>query len=239
MMQAEAPANSPAATIGFIDLAGFSAITEVYGDTSAVGVLDRFEALVDASIGQSGRVVKWIGDAAMLAFPDPQSALRAMGSLIPACRATPEIPLTRAALHHGSVLERRGDYFGATVNTASRIGALATPGQLLATQRIADAASETGISVRPVGPMALRSMSRKLPLFLIELAASVDPDWIDPVCKMLAPYSAFVRQRPEEPWFCSPRCEEAFHSSPEAYMSDKPAARSQELPTAAGVSTQS
>ena len=239
MIQLDAPVNTPAATIGFIDVAGFSAITEVYGDTSAIDVLDRFEALVEASIGDSGRVVKWIGDAAMLAFPDPQSALLAMGVLIPACRATPEIPLVRASLHHGPVLERRGDYFGATVNTASRINALAAPGQLLATQEVADVASASGISTSPLGPIALRSMSRKLPLYLIELAAGVDPDWIDPVCKMLAPYSGFVRQHPKEPWFCSPRCEEAFGNSPETYRSGISVARAQDLPPAAGVSTQS
>lgn len=231
MIQLESPVNTPAATIGFIDLAGFSAITEVYGDASAVSVLDRFEALVEASLGQSGRLVKWIGDAAMLAFPDPQSALCAMGALIPACRATREIPLTRVALHHGPVLERRGDYFGATVNAASRISGLAAPGQVLATQCVADAASAGGISVEALGPISLRSMSQRLPLYSIALADGVDSQWIDPVCKMLAPYSAFVRQRPEKPWFCSPRCEEAFESSPETYLPGAAAAMTHEPET--------
>ena len=212
------PLDAPAATVGFIDLAGFSAITDVYGDISAVGVIDRFEVLVKAAIGDDGHVIKWLGDGAMLLFPDPESALLVMGRLIPACRATPEIPLTRVSLHHGAVLERRGDYFGATVNTASRISSLAAPGQLLATQRIADVAAATGISVAPLGEVSLRSVSGRLPLYSIEIAASADPDWIDPVCKMLAPFAGFVRQHPEGPWFCSPACAEAFRKSPETYM---------------------
>ena len=44
-----------------------------------------------------------------------------------------------------------------------------------------------------------------------------DADWIDPVCKMLAPYAAYRRTAPTEPWFCSELCAEAYRRSPEIY----------------------
>ena len=206
------------ASIAFIDLAGFSAIADVYGDRAAITVLEIFEVLVERHCAQSGRLVKWIGDEAMLAFPDPEAALLSLGRLLQACRADDRIPLTRAAVHHGKVIERGEDLFGATVNIASRMSALAKPGELLATAPVAEAAAARNIDTRALGPVALRSMREKLPLFSIELAEAVDPAWIDPVCKMHAPFAAYQREKPAGPWFCSARCEEVFRNSPETYM---------------------
>src|SRR5687768_35671 len=192
---ADASKTTPMAAIAFVDLAGFSAITEVFGDETAVAVLDVFEALVNESLAKGGRRVKWIGDEVMLAFDDPDTALRALGNLLPACRADARLPLTRAGLHYGPVILRDGDFFGGTVNIASRITASSSAGRVLATQPIAEAAEAKGVSVEPLGSISLRSLAEAIPLFSIQLAESVDPAWIDPVCKMHAPYSAYARAR--------------------------------------------
>ena len=213
----DAPKKSPAAAIAFVDLAGFSAITEVFGDEAAVAVLDVFERLVNQSLGQGGRLVKWIGDEVMLAFDTPETALRAIGQLLPACRADTRLPLTRAGLHYGPVIPRSGDFFGATVNIASRITASSSAGRVLATQPIAEVAEAEGISIEPLGPVSLRSLAQPIPLFSIQVAESVNPAWVDPVCKMHAPYSAYSRAQLSGHWFCSPQCEEAFRRSPETY----------------------
>lgn len=205
------------ATVAFIDLAGFSAITDVYGDAMAIAMLELFEAMVHDALGGSSAPVKWIGDEVMLSFPDPAAAIAALGRLLPACRAEQRLPLTRTALHHGPVIRRANDLFGSTVNIAARIAARATPGQLLATQPVATAAAAAGIAVRDLGSVPLRSLPEPVGLFEIGIADAPDPAWIDPVCKMAAPYSAFLRSAPEGPWFCSPRCEEAYARSPQTY----------------------
>ena len=153
----------------------------------------------------------------MLAFSGPEVAIQALGKLLQACRNEPRLPLTRAGLHHGPVIRRAGDVFGSTVNIAARITALATPGQLLATQSIADTASAKGILVRDLGKTALRSVAGEISLYAIELAPQPEATWIDPVCKMHAPYASYRRADPDGPWFCSPRCEEAYRKSPETY----------------------
>ncbi|TIM33066.1 MAG: hypothetical protein E5Y63_01075 [Mesorhizobium sp.] len=205
------------ATVAFIDLAGFSAIADVYGDAAAIDVLEIFESMVREALAGYEPPIKWIGDEAMLSFPEPELAIQALGTLLQACREEPRLPLTRSALNHGPVIRRAGDLFGSTVNIAARIAALASPGQLLATQSIADAAAAKGILVRDLGEVALRSVADEIPLYEIELAPSPDPAWIDPVCKMHAPYASYRRAAPEGPWFCSPRCEEAYRKSPQAY----------------------
>lgn len=205
------------ATVVFIDLAGFSAITDVYGDSTAIAMLEIFECMVGRALEDHAPPIKWIGDEVMLSFPDPQTAIQALGRLLPACRSDARLPLTRTALHHGPVLRRATDLFGATVNIAARIAALANPGQLLATRPVAEAASAEGILVKDLGETALRSLPEKVSLFEIQIAPTADRAWIDPVCKMHAPYSTFQRSTPSGPWFCSKLCEEAYLRSPQTY----------------------
>ncbi|MGO7632696.1 adenylate/guanylate cyclase domain-containing protein [Rhizobium leguminosarum] len=216
MRQRENLATAPA-TVAFIDIAGFSAIADIYGDAAALDVLEVFESMVRDALSGYEPPIKWIGDEAMLSFPEPETAIQVLGTLLQACREESRLPLTRAGLNHGPVIRRAGDLFGTTVNIAARIAALASPGQLLATQPIAEAAVTRGILVRDLGMVALRSVAGEVPLYEIELAPSADPAWIDPVCKMHAPYSAYRRASPQGPWFCSPLCEEAYQRSPQTY----------------------
>jgi adenylate cyclase len=211
------PSARSSATVAFVDLAGFSAIADVHGDASALRILELFEGMVGEALAEHAPPVKWIGDEAMLAFPGPEVAVEALGRLLQACREEPRIPLTRAGVNHGPVIRRGGDLFGSTVNIAARIVALASPGQLLATQAVAEAAEAKGIMVKALGPVALRSVAEEVALYEIELAPSPDPAWICPVCKMHAPFAPYRRAAPTGPWFCSSGCEEAYRKSPQTY----------------------
>ena len=154
----------------------------------------------------------------MFGFADPATALQVLGRLLPACRAEPRIPLTRTGLNHGPVLRRGNDLFGSTVNVAARIAALASPGPIAG-----DAAASRTSPRRPESTcgtwatFALRSIADPVPLHSMELAPAVRPAWIDPVCKMHAPYEAYRRSAPTGPWFCSERCAEAYRRSPGTY----------------------
>ena len=133
------------ATVVFVDLAGFSAITDVYGDRTAIAMLEVFEGMVGSALDGHAPPIKWIGDEVMLSFPNPQIAIRVLGRLLSACRNDSRLPLTRSALSHGQIIRRGNDLFGSTVNLAARIAALAAPGQVLTTQTVAEAASAEGI----------------------------------------------------------------------------------------------
>ncbi len=86
-----------------------------------------------------------------------------------------------------AVLRRAHDLFGSTVNIAARIAALASPGELLATQPVAGVATASGIAAHAIGAVTLRSITDPVVLYSIELAPALDPAWIDPVCKMHRP----------------------------------------------------
>ena len=114
----------------FADIAGFTALTEAHGDLEAAQLVDDFCASVRAEMaGGSGTFVKTIGDALMLRIPDPAEAVR-LGVRIVEGLMYDQAPSVRVGLHHGPALERDGDYFGATVNVAARVSALAKGGEV-------------------------------------------------------------------------------------------------------------
>ena len=117
----EAPGELTRAVM-FVDLASFTPMTEAMGDIQAAHVLERFSAIVrEATDAWSGRLVKQIGDAFMLVFPDARSAV-ACGLEVEARAAKePQFPALRAGIHWGTLLYREGDYVGSNVNIASRL----------------------------------------------------------------------------------------------------------------------
>ena len=80
-MDSDTSQTQSSATVAFIDLAGFSAISDVYGDASAIAILEIFEGMVREALSAYDPPIKWIGDDAMLPFPDPESAIQALGTL--------------------------------------------------------------------------------------------------------------------------------------------------------------
>jgi adenylate cyclase len=204
------------ASIVFIDLAGFSASTDVYGDERALAMLQIFEDIVHDALGETSPL-KWIGDEVMLALGDCATALALLGVILNRCREEPRLPLTRTGVHCGPVLRRGGDVFGSTVNIAARLTALAGPGELLTTQQMADVAKASGVAVQDRGEHQIRSVSTPLKVFAIDAAPAVDPMWIDPVCKMHAPLTAYRKAAGDQHWFCSTRCADAYRQNPAAY----------------------
>ena len=133
-------------TILFTDLRGSTALYDRIGDLAAFDLVrSHFGALLQAVSAEGGAVVKTIGDAVMATFPTPDRALRAAMRMREAMR---EINQTRGGedlalnigLHSGPclavMLDDRQDYFGQTVNIASRVNELADPTAILATKPV-------------------------------------------------------------------------------------------------------
>jgi adenylate cyclase len=145
-------------SVGFADLVGFTAVSE---DLSPADVRNLAAELLRAAepavTSQGGRIVKSIGDAVMFTAPDPVLAALAATEICEAVSATAGMPPVRAGIGHGPVLPAYADYFGRTVNLASRLCAAAKPQQVLVHIEgdVPDAATwkEAGLSVtaRTVG----------------------------------------------------------------------------------------
>jgi adenylate cyclase len=130
-------------TVSFADLVGFTRLGEEVPPAELGQLAARLETLATDLAAPPVRLVKTLGDAAMLASPDPQPLLDATLGLIAAADGEGEdFPQLRAGAALGIALPRAGDWFGRPVNLASRITSIARPGSLLADVGVHDAASE-------------------------------------------------------------------------------------------------
>lgn len=220
---------SEARTIAFVDLAGFTALTEAHGDAAAVDLVDAFtDVATDAVEGAGAELVKTVGDAVIIAAPDPGTAVDAVRRLFEACYATDSFPEPRAGLHHGPVVDRGGDYFGGTVNLAARVASRAGSGQALATAGVADAARGAGIDAVEFGAQAFRNVLEPVEVWALELCPIHVDLSIDPVCHMRVSCQAAVgrvRRAGSEHWLCSLDCLRAFAADPDRYLAEPEAPR--------------
>ena len=90
------------------------------------------------------RLVKLIGDAAMLVGPEPGAVLDAALELVErASREGGDFPILRAGVASGEAVGRGGDWYGRPVNLASRITDRARPGSVLAAEQVHDALEDS------------------------------------------------------------------------------------------------
>lgn len=207
-------------TFSFIDLAGFTAVTEVHGDEEAVALLDRFVSLVQGALGDGDHLVKTIGDAAMVTSEAPERALALAEKLFTACLHEHDFPVPRAGLHHGAAIARDGDWFGATVNLAARVAAQAHGGQVLATHDVADAARSRRLDVVDLGEFDLRNVSEPVHLWEVLVTPPHDAAGFDPVCRMRVVRdraAGRLRHAGVDYWFCSLDCAGQFAVDPERF----------------------
>jgi len=220
--KSEAPGEVRAAIV-FIDLSSFTPLAEAMGDVAAAGVLERFSRIVrSATAAWSGRVVKQIGDAFMLVFPDARSAVACALEIESRAAKEPQFPAVRAGIHWGSVLYREGDYVGSNVNIASRLANEAQRHQVIVTAEVRKEAHDLPeIEFVRLGKRQLKGLSGKFDLFEVRSSAAPAAEKaVDPVCGMeLGPGEITARLSLEgaERAFCSEACLRKFVAAPESY----------------------
>ncbi len=150
--------------ICFLDITGYTRLTEERGDEAAAELAARLTPLVQRPAERhGGKVVKWLGDGVMFHFREPTGGVLAALEMIDAISAA-GLPPAHVGLHTGPVVFQGGDYFGRTVNLAARIGERAAPGQVLVTQEIVDRVASDGIAFEPIGAVELKGLSQPVRL---------------------------------------------------------------------------
>jgi adenylate cyclase len=143
----------------FLDLAGYTRLTEERGDRAAAELAGTLTVLVErSSRAHGGRPVKWLGDGVMLHFREPAGAVNAALAMV---GQVPEagLPPAHVGVAAGPVVVQGGDYFGRTVNLAARVAAAAQAGQVLVTEPVAAAVAGDGIGFTELGDLRLKGFS--------------------------------------------------------------------------------
>ena len=153
--------------ICFLDLSGYTRVTEERGDEAAADLAGRLSRLVQRTSNQhGGKPIKWLGDGVMFFFPDPGRGVSAALEMVEGAKEA-GLPPAHVGLHAGPVLFQEGDYFGRTVNVASRIADYARQGEVLVSDEVVAAApglAAEGIRFDPIGPVELKGLTEAVSL---------------------------------------------------------------------------
>jgi adenylate cyclase len=148
----------------FLDITGYTRLTEERGDEAAAELAARLAGLVRRSAREHGGTpVKWLGDGVMFYFREPADAVLAALEMAEVV-VSQGLPPAHVGIHAGPIIFQDGDYFGRTVNLAARIAEYARPGEVLVSQEVVDAADAAPVSFTEIGPVELKGVRGTLRL---------------------------------------------------------------------------
>jgi adenylate cyclase len=148
--------------IAFADLAGYTRLTEEEGELTALDAVERFIEAVEVTLPDEARVIKTIGDEAMIVGSDP-AALTDWAVGFQSLQT--ERPLPRIAIHYGVALYRDGDYYGREVNIASRVAARSAGGEVLVTRPVVECAGPH-LAFERIAEVTLKGFSEPTEVFI-------------------------------------------------------------------------
>lgn len=169
----------------FADLVGFTTLGGQVETEELGSVIGTFGELAADVADSQVRLVKTIGDAAMLTSREPGPLVRAALSLLDAVEAA-ELPSVRAGVAFGPALPRAGDLYGHAVNVASRVTGIARPGSVLCTSEVRDAAPQE-FDWSNAGRHKLKGLGESIPLYRARALGASHPatgeDGSDPAAR--------------------------------------------------------
>jgi adenylate cyclase len=151
------PTQPPA--IAFLDLTGYTDLTEERGDEAAAELAASLASVVRVSAqAHGGQAVKWLGDGVMFHFAHPGEAVLGALDLVERTERDISVP-ARVGINAGSVILQEGDYFGRTVNIAARIADYAGPHEVLVSEEAKRRARPPGVAFELIGDIRLKGVS--------------------------------------------------------------------------------
>ena len=148
----------------FLDVSDYTRLTEEQGDKAAADVSTRLGELVRrGSSDRAGRPVKWLGDGVMVHFKEPA---KAVGFALEMRDDVPSagLPPVHVGIAAGPLIFQSGDYFGRTVNLASRIASYATANQVLVDDQTTLASTGADVAFDEIGHVELKGVAQPVRL---------------------------------------------------------------------------
>ena len=153
----------------FVDIVDSTVRAAELGDHTWRGVLDEFDVNVGRLLDRhDGILVKSTGDGVLARFAAPAQAIRCAGAMM-TMAANAGLQL-RAGLHAGEVELRGDDINGLAVHIASRVSAMAGPGEVLVTGTVRDLVVGSGIVFDDRGRHNLKGLPDEWQVLVVERA---------------------------------------------------------------------
>jgi class 3 adenylate cyclase len=144
-------------TVLFSDIVASTERVAALGDARWHQLLDAHDRAVREQLRRfRGREINTTGDGFFVSFDGPARAIRCAQAITAAARQL-DLPV-RVGIHSGECEVRAGDLAGLAVHVASRIGALAGPGQVLVSHTVGDLVAGSGIDFTDHGDHELKGV---------------------------------------------------------------------------------
>jgi adenylate cyclase len=149
--------------ICFVDLTGYTRLTEERGDRFAADAPAQLASLVKhISRRRGGRPIRWLGDGGMFHFRYPARSVDAGLDMVEQAPVI-GLPPAHIGIHAGPVIFQDGDVYGRTVNMASRLASVAQAGEVVVSEEVAQRAD--GFRYEDLGPVTLKGVTAPMRLF--------------------------------------------------------------------------
>lgn len=153
-------------SVCFADLVEFTRLGEEIPPEELGLVAGRLEEMASAVAEPPVRLVKTIGDAVMFVANEAEPLVASALSLIAAAEAEgEEFPWLRAGIATGPTLPQSGDFYGRSVNLASRVTGVARPGSTVVDAATHEAAGEAAFRYSFIGERRLKGIDSRVKLF--------------------------------------------------------------------------
>jgi adenylate cyclase len=166
-------AGAAEVAVAFADLVDFTRLGEELATEDVGALARRLEELAENVAEGPVRLVKMIGDAAMLVSRDPQALVEAVTGLVEAVTDEGDgFPPLRAGVAFGEAVGRGGDWYGRPVNLASRLTAVARPESVLGSEALRDVVGDDAWRWSFAGKRRLKGIRDETPLYRIRRRAA-------------------------------------------------------------------
>ena len=209
-------------SFAFVDVSGFTALTELEGDERAVDVLTAFRTLLRDICARRGvRIAKWLGDGVMLVCVNTRPLLETILELhhvvgeVSGPVATVSI---RSGVTAGEVILMEGDdYVGHCVNVAARLCDQAVAGEALAAPAVVEHLPSWGVTVAEAH-VTLKGVEKPVPASSIQMVLGGPDASRDPICGLPLTHDTAEEiahdVRGSVVLFCSPGCVDTWRRRP-------------------------
>lgn len=158
-------------TIVFLDVSNYTRLSEQRGDAASASQATLLvDVVAKLARKHGGRLVKSLGDGAMVHLSHPRAGILLALDAVASAEPVGLWPL-HAGVNSGPMVRRDGDFFGASVNVASRVSNIAGPGEVVVTEEVVSAVGDSDMRFIPLGEFNLKNVGEPVSLFRVEKQA--------------------------------------------------------------------
>lgn len=200
------------------DLTGYTAMTDVHGGASAARIVTKYMEIVNAACSGTAVVNERIGDQVVIVADEPVDLIITARQIALRTHEERHFLSIHAGMHFGPVFIQNNTLFGSTINVASRIMNIASPGQILCSAAFFfRVPASYRMEFKNAGIHRLKNVMDEVELFELLPGAKHALLNVDPVCHMHVDSSKPLNSYQHEGTtyhFCSERCMELFQANP-------------------------